>query len=243
MWGSPGIATQPATLLTPEKAPQAGFQVQKVIRRVGEQAIWSTQRYPDGTVLASTSAEVFATPQGSNGQGFAAGTNLSLPETSMKEGGRISAQYSFTVDAVSFHAYYQRDAQNVLSPIVYQDIANAQQNLVLAWRFNQSIFEIAPVVLVGAGGGVYGTTADTGGADGGAGAAVIQTGSREALNNGNGNVWIYRLMPVMLPANTTFRILYVWGDFAAPVDGGPNNLAVLYRTHLIGRFQTAIATG
>ena len=63
------------------------------------------------------------------------------------------------------------------------------------------------------------------------------------LNNGNGQLWVYRQHPVMLPANATFAILLTWGSSATVIDGGVGNSSMVVRVALMGRFQTSIAVG
>lgn len=229
-WGIPGSAFLPPPI--PGQSIQAPMQVPKAIRRVGEQAFWSSFRYPATTGVATTTDRLFTTPQGQQGQGF--GVALSIADTNLKEGGRIPAQFAFTVDGIACQAYYQDN-----SPVVHEDIANVQNQCVLRWDFIQTQFEIAPAILVGAGGGIFGTTADTGAADGG-------NGSRTALNNGNGQLWVYRQMPVLLPSNSTFAIQLAWGSNATAIDGGSTHAlqtSLILRVSLLGRFQTAIAVG
>jgi hypothetical protein len=210
-------------------AINAPMELPKAIRRVGEQAYWGAQFHANAAVLALAQFRLFQTSLGGTGQGF--GAPLTLPETNIREPSRIPASYAFTVDAVACQVYYQ-DSR----PVVYQDVANVVNQSVLSWFFTQTQFEIAPVSLIGAGGGIFGSTADTGAADG-------AVGSREALNNGAGQVWIYRQMPVLLPSNSTFTILHDFGVDAVPVDGGPGVQAMIVRVLLLGRFQTAIAIG
>jgi len=214
----------------------AGLDIQKVIRRYGEQAYWSALRYTAGQAVASTNQRSFTTPLNQQGQGF--GRPLSIAETNQRESGRISSQRAFTTKAIACQVWNEDT-----SPIVYQDVLNFLANSVLQWRFNEAIIEVAPTWLVPAGGGVYGDTADTGNGDG-------ALGSREALNNGNGGVWIYTLIPITLPAGTTFAMEQVWGDGAPTIDGrsvvgGVANetpSAVISRICLIGPYQVALAS-
>jgi len=231
-YGFPGSASLPAPVPGQGRAPMA---LPKNVVRIGEQAVWSSQRYQDGAALANTEDRIFTTPRGQVGQGFAAA--LTIAETSLKEGGRIPGGYAFSVDALALHAYYLGGDAAGIFPIVGADLRNLQANCVLSWDFLQTRIEIAPAVLIGAGGGIFGSTADTGAVDGGAG------GSRIALNHGAANVWIYRRNPVMLPADATFAVVYQWGANAAVVDGGSNASAMILRTHLLGQFETAIAVG
>jgi len=227
MYGIPGSA-----ILPPPQAgsPLSPMHVQKNIVRIGEQAFWSAQNYPDATAVANTTDRLFTTPRGQVGQGFAVG--LTIPETNLKEGGRIPSQYAYDVEAIAVQPYYFDNR-----PIVGADLRNLLSHCVLLWDFVQTQIEIAPISLVGAGGGIYGATADTGGVEGGLG------GSRIALNNGNGQLWVYRRHPVLLPSNSTFALLLSWGTGATVIDGGAGNSAMVVRVVLLGRFQTAIATG
>jgi hypothetical protein len=210
-------------------AINAPMQLPKAVRRVGEQAYWSSQFHANGAVLSLAQFRLFQTALGGTGQGF--GAPLTIAETNIREGSRIPASFAYTVDAVALQVYYQ-DSR----PVVYEDVANVTNQGVLSWFFTQTQFEIAPIVLIGAGGGVFGSTADTGGADG-------ANGSREALNNGAGQLWVYRQMPVLLPSSSTFTILLDFGVDAIPVDGGPTSQPMITRSCLLGRFQTAIAIG
>lgn len=218
----------------PPPAGSVPMQLPKSIVRIGEQAIWSAFRYPDTTALANTEDRLFTAPRGQVAQGFAAA--LSLAETNLKEGGRIPGGFAFSVEGVSAYPYYIGGSGAGTWAIDGGDIRNFVDNCVISWDFIQTRIEIGPALLVGAGGGVYGTTADTGAAEGGAG------GSRMALNNGNGQIWLYSRHPVALPADVTFAMVLNWGTNASVVDGGLNNAALGVRIHLIGSFESAIPT-
>jgi hypothetical protein len=228
-YGIPGSAFLPPPFPGQIVAP---MEVPKAIRRVGEQAFWSTQAYAAAAAVANTTQRLFTTPLNQAGQGFAV---MSLAETNLLEAGRVPSQFAFTVDAVACQIYMQDS-----SVVFYEDVANLVNDGVLSWIFTQTNFEIAPCALIGAGGGVFGATSDTGGVDG-AGPA----GSREALNNGNGNLWVYRRYPVLLPSNTTFSIGLTWGINANPFTGGSNVVLspTNVRVSLVGRFEVAIASG
>ena len=222
MYGAPGsfVANQGGAQLAPMNLP-------KSLVRIGEQAIWSTQQYADGATIARNEDTLFSTPKNATGQGFAA--PLSLAETNLVEASRIPGGYAYTVQAIAIQTYYADQWA-----IVRADVANLVNNCVPLWAFLQVRIEIAPAQLMGAGGGVYGDTADTGGADGGSG------GSRTALNNGNGQVWVYRNHPVALPAGSTYNLVLAWGANASVVDGGANNSAQNVRAVLLGTFESAI---
>jgi hypothetical protein len=207
----------------------------KSVVRIGEQAIWSAQSYANGAALANTEQRIFTTPRGQVGQGFAGA--LSLAETSLKEGGRIPGGFGFSVDAIALQPYLQGGTLATGPfPVVGAFLRNMQANLVVSWDFLQTRIDIAPAVLIGAGGGTFGATADTGAADG-------VGGSRVALNHGAANVWMYRRSPVELPADATFAIVYTWGGTSPVVDGGTNLSNAVIRCSLMGQFETAIAVG
>jgi hypothetical protein len=208
--------------------------IPKNVIRINEQAIWSTFRYTNGQGIAGTQEQVFQAAIGTIGQGFA--TALSLAETSMTENGRISNARSFLVDAIGLHLYYQDGTVTTeMFPVSNGDLLNYQAHCVPSWRFLQTMIEIAPGVLLGAGGGVFGSTADTG-------ATYGVSGSQVALNNGAGQLWIYRKNPVMLPGGTTFAMQYIWGNAAKPVDGGSNLCSLCIKTLLLGKYETAVPT-
>ncbi len=227
-YGLPGNAFLPPPTPGQMYAP---MQVPKAVRRIGEQGFWSTHQFNPGVNLSNSEFRLFAAPQGQVAQGFAA--PLSIAETNLKEGGRIPAQYAFTVDGVACQAYYADGA-----PMTYTDLAITRNDCVLQWDFVQTRFDIAPIALCGEGGGIFGSTADTGAADG-------VNGSREALNNGGGQLWIYRRYPVLLPSNSTFAIITSFGSGTGVVayNGGPTASNVNVRVSLLGRFETAIAVG
>lgn len=228
-YGAPGMILQGSGA----DAQFAPMQLPKAVVRIGEQALWSAQQYADGATMARADDPVFTIKRGQTGQGFA--TSTSLAETNMREAGRIPGGYAYTVAAIACQAYYLATAGQY--PIVGADVRNLVNNLVLQWQFLQTKIEIAPASLIGAGGGPYGATADTGANEGGAG------GSRIMINNGNGQVWVYRHHPVALPSDATFEVLLTWGAFASVVDGGSGNSNMVVRVVLLGNFETAIAIG
>lgn len=233
-----GATGAPGSFLAPTAGSlPVGLQgIPKNVLRVGEQALWSAYQWPQGTALANTQdSEVFVTSLGSIGQGY--GTKLSLAETNLRESARIPDGFSFVVLAIGVHPYYS-DGQNAPSAygISAQDLRNLQNQCVFALRFLQTTIEIAPLVLIGAGGGIFGTTADTGAVDGGDG------GSRSVLNSGPGTLWVYQQIPMVLYAGVTFAAVYLFGSRAAPVDGtvGNNNSALNLRTMFVGKFDVSV---
>lgn len=208
----------------------AGMRLPTEVKRFYEGDLWSTYLWADGTALANSTFEIFTTQKGQQGQGFAVA--LTISETNIREGGRIAAGLAFTTRQVAIEPSY-----NDNRPMVRAEIQNLQNFMVPIWSFLNTEVEVAPTSVVGQAGGIFGTSADTGAVEGGAG------GSRIALNNGAGQAWVYHELPVLLPANTTFSVLLRFGSGALVVDGGLGNSALRVRGHLIGVATSAIPQG
>lgn len=209
---------------------QAPMRLPTELKRYYEGDLWSTFYFANAAALASTSNRLFSTPIGQQGQGFPA--QLTQAETNLREAGRVPSGFAFTVKSVAVELKYDDNWG-----VVRTDILNTQMYGVVSWSFLNTDIEIAPIQLIGAGGGVFGSTADTGAADGGNG------GSRTVLNNGAGQVWNYSSLAVLLPANTTFNLIAGFGAGATVVDGGANSSNLLLRLHLLGMTTTAVPVG
>lgn len=221
-YGVPAVPTFPP----PMSNTGAGLQLPTAVIRVGENSLWSTFQYADAAPLTGVSRVCYTTPLGQTGQGY--GAPLSLEATNMREAGRLPSGQAYDVFAIACQIY---NADN--TAVTGAMLRNMINNMVVAWDFIQTVIEIAPSILIGAGGGLFGATADTGDA---------QTGQL-ALNNGNGQVWVYQQFPVQLSANSTFSIRQIWGTPATAVDGGLDNSAVNIRICMLGRYKTALASG
>lgn len=208
---------------------QAGLRLPTEITRYYEGAMWSSYYFADAAVLAGTEQDLFSDKTGSSGGNFP--NPLSIAETNMKESGRIANGLAFTVRQIALEPRYVDNY-----PMVRAEIANIQKNCIIQWFFLNSFIDVAPGNLIGQGGGIFGSTSDTGAADG-------LGGSRVVLNNGAGQTWIYHELPVLLPAGQSFTVKYKWGTGATVVDGGANNSALALRTSLIGIATSAIAEG
>jgi len=217
-------------------APSVPFEQPKSLFRFGETSIWSTFAFAGGAgnPIASSQNRLFSTPQGQTGQGFA--NALSIAETNQREGGRVPSGVAYDVYGIACQVMQGNQAAVSGATFgVAADTANeidAAQNIinngVLSWDFTQTIVEIAPVALVGQGGGLFGAVAQN--------AAGANSG---AMNNGNGQVWMYRKYPVALPGNTTFSIILSFGSRAAT----PGTNAVAVRVTLLGYYKNIIEIG
>lgn len=209
---------------------QAKMVLPKDLKRYYEGAFWSSFFFADTTALADVKADYFVTPEGQQGQGF--GASLSKAETNMQESGRIPTGLALTCRSIACEPFYQNN-----NPMVHADLKNLQSHSVLTWKMLNTEIDIAPISLIGQGGGIFGSTADTGAVEGGAG------GSRVIINNGSGQVWTYELLHVLLPSSTTFRVTQKFGSNAAAVDGGINNADLIVRLSLLGMVTTAVPVG
>lgn len=178
----------------------------------------------------------FSIAQGSTGQGYTAA--MSIAETNLKEGGRVPSGVAYDVFGVACQVQHASTGTDQAATVInvaadtqalIQDLTNVINNGALRWNFTQTIIDIAPVSLVGAGGGAFGAVAQN--------AAGANSG---AMNNGNGHIWMYRKHPVALPGNTQFSVLLDFGTRAAAV--GANN-GIVARVVLLGYYKNIIEIG
>jgi len=232
-FGAPGFATTPGN-----EGALASLELPKMIQRASESPLWST--YKLGTAaegdLANKTYKVFSVALDQAGQGWS--TSLTYPETNIKEAGRIPSGAGYGVYGIAGQLYTVDTNKTATYTPTASDLWNVTSNCVLQWNMLDTVIDICPLNLAGAGGGVFGSTADTGGAYGDG------NGSQVSLNNGAGQVWIYQFLPVLLPASTTFGVNLVFGQFAAPVDvNGQAGIALALRIVLLGTRRTAIPVG
>jgi hypothetical protein len=224
-------------LVSPGAGPIPGVPSQQPTNlfRFGEITLYSTQLFSPATSLANSVSRLFATPLGAQGQGYA--TSLTKTETNLKEGGRIPSGQAYDVYGVATQVL----GADISGSVVTQDVAfaptaevsilqNIVNNGVLSWDFTQTVVDICPVMLAGAGGGLFGAVSLN--------AADSTTG---AMNNGNGGIWMYRKHPVALPGNTTFAVLLQFGSRAAAIPEGTTGAAV--RVVLLGYYKSVVEIG
>jgi hypothetical protein len=234
-YGVPGI---PLVSEGSGPIPPVPFQTPQNIFRFGEQTLWSTQLLGQANAaIANTQFRVFTTPLGQVGQGFTAG--LTIAETNLKEGGRVPAGVAYDVFGIATEltsstqtAAPGTSAEGTINnpastAALVTDMLNVQRNSALSWDFTQTTVDICPVTLAGAGGGLFGAEATT-----------LNNTSVGHMNNGNGQVWMYRKHPVALPGNSTFAILLRFGSRAANL---VNIMAV--RITLMGYYKNVIEIG
>ena len=204
--------------------------------RFGEITLYSTHGFPASTPLANTENRIFVTALGSQGQGFTG--QLTKSETNLKESGRIPSGQAYDVYGVATQILGGDNSAGLTgqldeafndSTATVQSLVNIVNNGVLAWDFTQTSVDICPIMLSGAGGGVFGAISQN--------AAGANSG---AMNNGNGGIWMYRKHPVALPGNTTFAIKIQFGSHAAAIPAG---FGVAIRVVLLGFYKSVIEIG
>ena len=214
--------------------PSVPFQTPTNLFRFGEQSIWSTALL--GTTIANTQTRIFSTANGQVGQGFS--NALSIAETNLKEGGKTPAGVAYDVFGVAAEIVSNStnaetggvlatlNQQNNTAALV-QDALTVQHYAVLSWDFTQTVIDICPVTLAGAGGGLYGALSTT--------QNNVAVGH---MSNGNGNVWMYRKHPVALPGNSAFGILIRVGSRS-----GALSVQTSLRVTLLGFYKNIIEIG
>ena len=211
------------------------FEQPKSLFRFGETTLWSSYLLTPAVAIANSTNRLFSVARGSTGQGFSSA--LSIAETSLKEAGRVPSGVAYDVFglACQIEAAASATDSNVGTPIdsdnLIGSLLNIQSNGVLSWDFTQTVVEICPVSLAGAGGGAFGALAAAAG-----GGGAIQVGH---MNNGNSNVWMYRKHPVALPGNTTFAVNLSFGSRAAALTDN----AIVVRVILLGYYKNIIEIG
>jgi hypothetical protein len=210
--------------------------------RYGEQTVWSTYAFPSGAVLANGDFSLFSVQLGSTGQGFNRG--LQISETNIRVGGQLPQGQALEIFSVATQVFAgtttaggEFGLANI--PIVdfsmVQDLASIVNNGILSWNFTQTTIDICPVMLSGAGGGLYGSVSVN--------AAGTSTG---AMNNGATNVFRYHRQPVQLPGQTVFSVRLRFGPAAAPIAGtyaDQSNGSMAVRVVLAGFYKNVIELG
>jgi hypothetical protein len=217
---------------TNSPVPPVPFSQPTNLFRFGEQSIWSSQFLKIGSI-ANSQERLFSTAIGGTGGGF--GAPLSIAETNIKEGGRVPSGSAYDVYGVACQVQGAKtaDGKTTISQALntdadIADLLSVIQNGVLVWDFLQTQIVIAPVIMCGAGGGAFGAVAA-------AGPALAQSGH---MNNGNGQIWMYRKHPVALPGSATFNVLLQFGSRAADLT---QELSV--RVALLGYYKNVIEIG
>lgn len=238
MHGSPAIIGSPygapsMPIIGAPSGPGPALQLPSEAIRYGEQALWSSFFFPGGSAIANGQFPLFAVALNSIGQGFL--RNLTIGETNMRVGGKIPQGRGYDVYGMTTEVLYHSTPTDVgvtniaaNTAVQVQDLLNIIDNGALAWRFNQAIIDVAPVSLVGAAGGAFGSAATT-----------VDNVSLGHQNNGAGGLWLYQAHPVALPGGSQFTVLLRMGLRAAAISTN----AIIVRVGLIGYYRASISVG
>lgn len=196
------------------------FALPTNVVRTFEYDLYSSARYAAGATISGINTQLFTYAQGTAGPGYAAASSVS--ETNVEVGGMMPGGQTFNVTAIAFEIYGDAGAAPLIG-----DVRTVMRLGALYWRFGQTlILPIAPVSMVGAGGGIFGFTADTG-------TPVTQA------NNGNGSIWAYQQVIVAIPSTQAFKLecQYGTGGQAAVITV---TAATQIRAHLFNMAQNAV---
>ena len=234
-------------LVSPNSGPIPGVPQHQPsnLFRFGEITLYSTFALGGAGIVnvANTSNRMFATPLGQQGQGFPGA--LTVTETNLKEAGRIPSGQAYDVFGVAGQVMGWQQATDQLNlpfnasgnpgtaaagnGANVADLQSIVNNGVFLWDFTQTQVYICPLMLAGAGGGVFGAISQSAGqANGG------------SMGNGNGGIWMYRRHPVALPGNSTFAVLLNFGSRASQLAAATG---VAVRCVLLGYYKSVIELG
>ena len=219
--------------------PSVPFNQPKNLFRYGEQTLWSTQLHATGSAIANGSFRLFTTPLGQVGQGFS--SSLSIGETNLKEGGRIPSGIAYDVFGISCQVGVSETAETAGASAILGlpmntagqigTLTNIQSNGVLSWDFTQTQVDIAPIQMIGAGGGAFGSVSTT----------SFASSTVGAMNNGAGSIFLYRQHPVSLPGNSTFSILLRYGSRMGAIKA--TSTSAFVKVSLFGYYKNVIEIG
>lgn len=223
--------------------PSVPFSQPKNLFRYGEQTLWSTQLHAGAAgavALANGSFRLFTTPLGQVGQGF---TNaLTIGETNLKEGGRIPNGIAFDVFGIAAHLGVSNTTGDSNLGFAVDTAANIQilneilTNGIVSWDFTQTLIDVGPVQLIGAGGGAFGSVSVDNAAQAAGSSATVGN-----MNNGAGSVWLYRKHPVALPGGSTFSLLLRYGSRMGSIAAAGDSVFV--KLVLLGYYKNVIEIG
>lgn len=175
--------------------PQQGlFSVPTGIQRLYEYGLYSTVRIAAASNFAAQATlRAFSYGLNQQGPGFAAVSSVS--ETNMQVGAIAPGNETYEVTAISAEIFGDTN----LTPTM-GDLRAIMRLVAVYWEFGSTtVMAISPISMIGAGGGIFGFSADTG-------TPVTQP------NNGNGGLWLYQNVVVAIPATQSFAVQLQFGN-------------------------------
>jgi len=192
-FGLPSTGTSAPRGLT-KLSNQGLFAVPTGVQRLYEYGLYSSGRFAGGTNLnGQATTRLFTYGQGTAGPGYTVVSSVS--ETNMQVGAIAPGNETYEVTALSFEIFGDANVAPLMG-----DVRAIMRAGVLFWEFGSTtVMAIAPIPMVGAGGGIFGFSADTA-------TPVTQP------NNGNGGLWMYQNVVVAIPATQSFALQCQWGS-------------------------------
>lgn len=171
---------------------QGLFAVPTGIQRLYEYGLYSSARFAASATVSGITTRLFTYGQGTQGPGYTAVSSVS--ETNMQVGAIAPGNETYEVTALSCEIFGDTNVA-----VLMGDIRLLMRLGVLYWEFGSTtVMCISPIPMIGAGGGIFGFSADTG-------TPVTMA------NNGNGGLWAYQNVVVAIPATQAFAIQSQFG--------------------------------
>lgn len=170
---------------------QGAFAIPSGVQRIAEQGLWSTFRFPAAVAITGTQPRFYSVQLGAVGQGFAQA--LSFSETNQQVANQAPGDETYEISSLAAEVY----GATATAPLV-GDLRLFQRLGAFRWEFGSVYIDVAPLSMVGAGGGIFGATADTG-------TPVT------FVNNGPGSLWMYQSVVISVPSTQRFAMILVFG--------------------------------
>lgn len=187
-FGIPGSGAASAAKYIPG---QGAFAIPSGVQRIAEQGLWSTFRFPIAVAITGTQPRFFSVQLGAVGQGY--GAALSFSETNQQVANQAPGDETYEISSLAAEVY----GATSVAPLG-GDVRLLQRLGAFRWEFGSVYIDVAPLSMVGSGGGIFGATAD-------AGTPVT------FANNGNGTLWMYQSVVISVPSTQRFAMILVFG--------------------------------
>ena len=171
---------------------QGLFAVPLGVQRLYEFGLYSTVRFAAAVNMnGQQTSRLFTYTQNTVASGFA--VQASVSETNQLVASQLPGGESYEVTAVSIEVFGDNNTAVLLG-----DLRAIMRLGVVFWEFTNTTLCISPIPMIGAGGGIFGFSADAG--------TPVTVG-----NNGNGGLWMYQNVVVAIPALQQFAVQCQWG--------------------------------
>ena len=169
---------------------QGAFAIPTNVQRIAEQGLWSTFSFAPGTSVSGTNPRFFSVQLGAAGQGFAA---MSFSETNQQVANQCPGDETYEISAIAAEILGAPGVEATTG-----DIRLFQRLGCLRWEFGSVLIDVAPLSMIGAGGGIFGATANT-------------AAGTTFANNGGGGLWLYTGVVIAVPSTQRFAQILSMG--------------------------------